>query len=93
MQIQASKENISMTNNWVIDENNKTITHKLSGLIFKWHITPAGVVVLAPFPHPVANEDASYVSLLKEAIKAGAENTTSPENKAAFRKALRQHSK
>lgn len=55
-----------MIGNWVIDEENKAIIHKLSGLTFKWCVT-AGEAVLAPFPHPVTEEEASYLSLLKEA--------------------------
>jgi len=57
-----------MTNDWQIEEDDKTITDKRSGLKFKWHNTSSGNLVLAPFS-PVTN-DASYVSLLKEAKKA-----------------------
>jgi hypothetical protein len=80
-----------MTDNWVLDEESKTITHKHTGLKFGWCIT-AGQAVLAPFPHPATNDGASYVLLLREAKEAGTRKATSPENREAFRSALQQQS-
>lgn len=56
-----------MSNHWQIEEDDKTITDKRSGLKFKWHITRSGLA-LAPF-EPVPN-NAPYVFLLNEAKKA-----------------------
>ena len=53
-----------MTSDWQIDEGEKTITYKKSGVKFKWHSTVSGLA-LAPFS-PAAN-DKSYVLQLKEA--------------------------
>ncbi len=75
-----------MGNNWVTNENDNTITHKHSGHIFRWAITAESGAVLAPCFDTATEE--GYLSLLKEAERAGAESVHTSENIEAFKHTL-----
>jgi hypothetical protein len=78
-----------MSNHFVTNEDDKTITHEPSGRVFNWTII--GRAVLAPC-FDTAGDDV-YISLLKEAERAGAESVQSSENREAFKNTLNYRKK
>jgi hypothetical protein len=80
-----------MSNYFVTNEDDKTITHKPSGRVFKWTITGESRAVLAPC-FDAAGDD-TYISLLKEAERAAAERLQTSENREAFKNTLNYRKK
>jgi hypothetical protein len=80
-----------MSNHLVTNEDDKTITHKPSGRVFKWAITGESRAVLAPCFD--TDGDDEYISLLEEAERAGAESVQTSETREAFKNTLNYRKK